>query len=149
MKDTDGSLGNTGDESTGVQVEDRKSTIGPMIRPPQTYSSVNGNIGVEKGWAERKEETAEELDKRKAGQQRAEEREIVTRTARACAFGLKLKDKPETAREETPSYKSRRDEFQQANIGNPKASEHMKKCETVMGSFVVEASFAKGDWAIR
>ena len=67
----------------------------------------------------------------------------------ACAFGLKLKDKPETAREETPNCKSRRDESQPANIDNPKASEHMRKCEAVMGCFVVEASFAKGDWAIR
>jgi hypothetical protein len=92
MEDRDVSLGTTGDRSAGVQIEDRKSTIGPMIRPPQTYSDVNGSIGGEKGWAERKEETAEELEKRKAGQQRAEEREMVRRAARrACAFGLELK----------------------------------------------------------
>jgi hypothetical protein len=69
MEDTDGSLGNTGDESAGVQAEDRKSTIDPMIWPPHIYSDVNGNIGGEKGCAERKEETAEE------GQQLVEERE--------------------------------------------------------------------------
>ena len=32
------------------------------IRPPQVYSDVNGSIGGEKGGAERKEETAEELE---------------------------------------------------------------------------------------
>lgn len=42
-------------------------------------------LGGEKGWAERKEETAEELEKQKAGQQRAEEREIVTR---GCQEGM-------------------------------------------------------------
>jgi hypothetical protein len=70
-----------------------------MTWPLQIYSNVNSNIGGKKGWAERKEETAEELEKRKAGQQRAEEREMVRKAARRrCAFGLKLKDKPETAR---------------------------------------------------
>ena len=107
-----------------------------MIRPPQTCSNVNGNNGGEKGRTERKEEAAEELGKRNAGQQRAEEREIATRAARrACAYGLKLMDKPETARKETPNCKSKRDEYQQANIGNPKASEHMRKCEAVTDGF--------------
>jgi hypothetical protein len=61
---------------------------------------------------------------------------------------LKLDDKPETAREETPNCKSRRDESQQTNIGKPKMSEHKRKCKAVIGSVVVEASFAKGDLAI-
>jgi hypothetical protein len=61
---------------------------------------------------------------------------------------LKLDDKPETAREETPNCKSRRDESQQANIGKPKMSEHKRKCKAVISSVVVEASFAKGDLAI-
>lgn len=61
---------------------------------------------------------------------------------------LEVKDKPETARAETPNCKSRRDEST-GQHRNAKASEHMRKCEAVMGGFVVEASFAKGDWAIR
>jgi hypothetical protein len=31
----------------------------------------------------------------------------------------------------------------------PNAPVHRRKCEAVMGASVVEASFAKGDWAIR
>lgn len=48
MEDTEGSLGNMGDESTGFQVEDRKSIIGPMIRPPQTYSNVKATLAERK-----------------------------------------------------------------------------------------------------
>jgi hypothetical protein len=33
MEDTDGNLGNTGDQSTRVQVAGWKSTTGPMIKP--------------------------------------------------------------------------------------------------------------------
>jgi len=56
-----GSLENTGDESTGFQVEDRKSTIGPMIRPPQTYLNVQRQHWVErKDGLSGKKEAAEE-----------------------------------------------------------------------------------------
>lgn len=81
-----------------------------MIRPRQTASEVNGSIGGEKGWAERKEETAEELEKRRAGQQRAEEREMVRRAARrACAFGLRVKVPPESTADGVSKSKRRRD----------------------------------------
>jgi hypothetical protein len=92
-----------------------------MIRPLQLYSDVNN--GQKRGNGQ--------------GQQGAHEHS-----------GLKLDDKPETAREETPNCKSRRDESQQANIGKPKMSEHKRKCKAVIGSVVVEASFAKGDLVI-
>lgn len=121
-EDTDESPGNISDKSAGVQVEDRKHN--------RSNDTITANIFE--------------------CQQQAEEWEVVKRAARsACAFRLKLNDKPETAREETPNCKSRRGESQQANIGKPKVSEHKRKCEAVKGGVVVEGSFAKGDWAIR
>ncbi|KAK7913824.1 hypothetical protein PG985_011527 [Apiospora marii] len=55
---------------------------GTRIRPPQSVSQVNGSVGGEKGRAERADETAESLRKRRAGQRRAREREMVRCAAR-------------------------------------------------------------------
>ena len=146
---TDGSLEDRDDESGGVQVEGQRNTVGPTIRPPQMASDVNGSVGGERGWAERKEETAEELEKRKAGQRRVEEREMVRRAGRrACAFGLRMMGTLDAAREDVPKGKSRRDKGQDVN-SQPNVLERRRKCEAVMSGAVVEASFAKGDWAIR
>jgi hypothetical protein len=121
-----------------------------MIRPPQRASDVNGSIGGEKGWAERKDETAEELEKRTAGQRRAEEREMVRRAARrACAFGLRVKALPDSTGDGVPKSKRRKDRAQEVEKNEANASEQRRKCEAVMSGAVVEASFAKGDWAIR
>ena len=55
---------------------------------------------------------------------------MVRRAARsACEFGLKLYDRQETAREETPNCKSRRDGSQQANIGKLKAFEYKRNAK--------------------
>ena len=92
---------------------------GGKVRPPQAESDINGSIGGEKGWAERIHETPEMLAKRKEGEKRAEEKEMVKRAARRLvAFG-------------TGDDQERR------------------KCEAVMKSVVVESSFAKGEWGIR
>lgn len=93
---------------------------GGKIRPPQARNDVNGSIGGEKGWAERIHETKDMKEKRREGQRKAEEREMVRRAARrGVAFGF-------------------------ANDNGEK-----RKCEAVMKGVVVEASFAKGEWGIR
>jgi hypothetical protein len=91
------------------------------VRPPQMQNDVNGSVGGEKGWAERIEETEDMKAKRREGQRRADEREMVRKAARrGCAFGFTVE-----------------------------GEEEKRKCEAVMKGTVVEASFAKGEWAIR
>jgi len=99
---------------------------GTRIRPPQNVSEVNGGVGGEKGRAERVEETEDMLEKRREGQQRADEKEMVRCAARrGVAFGFVIKE---------------------AQAGE---QEVRRKCEAVMLGKVVEPSFAKGDWSIR
>lgn len=63
--------------------------ISLRVRPAQSESEVNGSIGGEKGWAEKIEESPEMLLKRREGQKRADERELVRCAARRlCAFGV-------------------------------------------------------------
>ncbi|KAG8163381.1 hypothetical protein KVR01_006678 [Diaporthe batatas] len=94
---------------------------GTRIRPPQSTSEVNGSVGGEKGRAERIDETDEMLEKRKRGQKKARQREMVRCAARrAVVFGLVLGEGGDT-----------------------------RKCEAVMNGQVVEPSFAKGPWSIR
>ncbi|KAK1911452.1 hypothetical protein P3342_012753 [Pyrenophora teres f. teres] len=91
------------------------------VRPPQSQNDVNGSVGGEKGWAERIEETDEMKLKRREGQRKADEREMVRKAARrGCAFGFAVPDEAEK-----------------------------RKCEAVMKGVVVEASFAKGEWGVR
>jgi hypothetical protein len=91
------------------------------IRPPQAQNDVNGSVGGEKGWAERIHETDAMKLKRREGQRRAEEREMVRKAARrGCAFGFAVE-----------------------------GEEGKRKCEAVMKGNVVESSFAKGEWGIR
>ncbi|OMP85045.1 hypothetical protein BK809_0000797 [Diplodia seriata] len=99
---------------------------GTRIRPAQGVSEVNGSVGGEKGRAERIDETDEMLEKRKQGQKRAHEREMVRCAARrGVAFGFAVKQ------------------------ADGDQTETRKKCEAVMHGKVVESSFAKGDWSIR
>lgn len=94
---------------------------GGKIRPPQAQNDVNGSVGGEKGWAESVEETDDMKAKRREGQRRADEREMVRKAARrGCAFGFTVE-----------------------------GEEEKRKCEAVMKGVVVEASFAKGEWGIR
>jgi hypothetical protein len=94
---------------------------GGKVRPPQAKSDINGSVGGEKGRAERTDETDEMKAKRKDGERRAEEKEMVKRAARrGVAFGFGNGD------------------------GDGK-----RKCEAVMKGAVVESSFAKGDWGVR
>jgi hypothetical protein len=119
-----------------VVLESAEGYGGGKVRPPQTKSDVNGSVGGEKGWAERSEETEDMKAKRKEGQRRAEEKEMVKRAARrGCAFGFVVQG--ENSRD-TP-FKS------DAKVDG----EVRKKCEAVMKGVAVEASFAKGEWGIR
>lgn len=98
---------------------------GTRVRPPQSTSEVNGSVGGEKGWAERTDETDEMLEKRRQGQKKARQREMVRCAARrAVVFGLVAGD-------------------------GPGEGEDRRKCEAVMNGKVVEPSFAKGSWSIR
>lgn len=98
---------------------------GTRIRPPQSTSEVNGSVGGEKGRAERVDETDEMLEKRRQGQKKARQREMVRCAARrAVVFGLAAGD-------------------------GQGEGEDRRKCEAVMNGKVVEPSFAKGSWSIR
>ena len=110
------------------------------IRPPQSQNSFNGSIGGEKGWSERTEESPEMLQKRREGQKRAENQELVKNAARrAVVFGLLL---------ESPPNDSKR-QARKGRTGEEQSEKVRRKCEALMHGSVVEPSFAKGDWSIR
>ncbi|KAI4728288.1 hypothetical protein E4T49_03894 [Aureobasidium sp. EXF-10728] len=112
------------------------------VRPPQSESDVNGSVGGEKGWAERINETPEMLQKRREGQRRAEEKEMVKCAARrAVVFGL------ESSRVMTGEAKKGK-KAKDDEDGEVK-QEGRRMCEAVMHGAVVEPSYAKGDWSIR
>lgn len=112
------------------------------VRPPQSESDVNGSIGGEKGWAERINETPEMLQKRRDGQRRAEEKEMVKCAARrAVVFGL---ESSRVLAGEGKKGKKGKDD----DDGEPK-QQGRRMCEAVMHGAVVEPSYAKGDWSIR
>ncbi|KAF2280269.1 uncharacterized protein EI97DRAFT_491729 [Westerdykella ornata] len=121
----------------GVLLDSAEGYGGGKIRPPQDKSDVNGSIGGEKGWAERMQETEDMKAKRREGQRRAEEREMVRRAARrGCAFGFVVEG------EKASEGKGSKKESQEA-------WEQRRKCEAVMKGAAVEASYAKGNWGIR
>lgn len=103
---------------------------GTRVRPAQDVSEVNGSVGGEKGKAERIEENEEMLKKRRLGQRRAKEKEMVKCAARRCVvFGC------------LPEGHDGAD-------GGDGTGER-RKCEAVSNGNIVEPSFAKGDWQIR
>lgn len=78
----------------------------------------------------------EDLEKRRMGQQRAEEREMVRQAARrGVAFGFSVRGE----------YVERRCD----SVLDDMAGGELKKCEAVQNGKVVEASFAKGEWGVR
>jgi hypothetical protein len=82
------------------------------------------------------------LQKRRDGQRRAEEKEMVKCAARrAVVFGLE--SSRVLAGEGKKGKKGKDDED-----GEPKL-EGRRMCEAVMHGAVVEPSYAKGDWSIR
>lgn len=140
--DTDpGSTSSHGGESIkeASDVEEGPDGGVPLrVRPPQSKSEVNGSIGGEKGWAERIDETPEMLLKRREGQKRADQREMVRCAARrAVVFGLRS----QSVEDETGGSRG-----EKTNAG----ADQIRLCEAVMNGQVVEPSYAKGEhWAIR
>jgi hypothetical protein len=126
------------DEEEFVAFDIVRTGFAGKVRPPQDKTDVNGSIGGEKGWAERTDETVEDIFKRKEGQRIAEEREMVKRAARrGCVFGFVVDEGMEKQRND--GKKDKKD--------SKKAGRRL--CEAVMNGAVVEPSFAKGDWGIR
>lgn len=113
------------------------------VRALQSRSEVNFSVGGERGWAEKIEETPEMLAKRREGQQRAEERELVRNAARrAVAFGIWTQCA-------TPESAAKQGEKGRERAQNESERRRKRKCEALMSGQVVEPSFAKGDWEIR
>jgi hypothetical protein len=132
---TDGSI-DVDDIHGGVSLKPN-----PHVRVPQSEDEINFAAGGgERGWAEKIEETPEMLARRREGQKRAEEKELVKSAARrAVAFGLETDAPPETSGRR--GKKGKGDEELPQRV--------RKKCEALMNGQVVEPSFAKGDWSIR
>lgn len=87
---------------------------------------------------------ADALEKQKAGNKRAREREMVRRAARrAVVFGFPL----DQAESERPQ--SRGKGASKANQEALPEDAPRRKCEALMNGQVVEPSFAKGNWSIR
>lgn len=137
---------------TETLTQDMKSTIAARIRPAQVASDVNGSVGGEKGWSERQDETPDALEKRREGQKRADEREMVRRAARRLvAFGILTTESESSAPQTKKMAKGRKSKgnkgYEEEDDDVPK--ERRKKCEAIMQGQLVEPSFAKGDWGVR
>lgn len=145
--DTAGSLTDESldDQVGGVSINDH-------VRLPQTQSDVNFSIGGERGWAEKIEETPEMLEKRREGQKRAEEKELVKQVARrAVVFGL-LVDSAEMGKKTSAGGKKGGKRGKGEQSEDPRSElggQSRRKCEALMNAQVIEPSFAKGDWAVR
>ena len=138
-EDTAGSL--TGDED----VADGGVVLNVRVRPPQIASDVNFSVGGERGWSEKIEETPEMLQKRREGQKRAEEKELIkSAVRRAVVFGLLVEAPTDVASSRKKGRKAATEDE-----GAQMAEKVRRKCEALMSGSVVEPSFAKGDWAVR
>jgi len=138
--------------------KDHRFFMAGKKRPDQALSEVNYSVGGERGWAEKIEETDEMLQKRREGQKKAEERELVRKAARrGVAFGFRVerdkvvkfegvtKGKKKGGRKERAGAESTAEEDLEEQ------KEARRKCEAVItkAAVVVEPSFAKGDWGVR
>lgn len=158
--DTNGSFTDESDDDSEEPLANGGVLAADHVREPQTQSEVNFSVGGERGWGEKIDETPEMLTKRREGQRKAEERELVRNVARrAVVFGLKVDERfmlPNNTisspvrgtKRGKKTHKARDDDEDLAPsgvIGEPPK----RKCEALMNSQVIEPSFAKGDWAIR
>jgi len=129
------------------------------VRPGQLETELNFSaMGGERGWAEKLEETDEMREKRLAGERRAREREQVRCAARRLvAFGwtVPVEDDPDDALVKTTKKKNKKgkrgaDEEEEEMDKVEKGQKTLqKKCEAIMAGVAVEASYAKGPFAIR
>lgn len=119
---------------------------GVRIRPPQDQSEVNFSVGGERGRGEKIEESANDLEKRRQGAKRAEEREMVRRAARrGIVFGFEMPKMEMPGSKGKTKGKGRRNEDDDGSASQME----VRKAEALMNGMVVEPSFAKGNWAIR
>jgi len=153
-----------GEGAGGVKVGDGEhpdfvyTGLAGKVRPRQSESEVNGSVGGEKGWAEKVDETPEMLVKRREGQRKAEEREMVRKAARrGCAFGFVVENGggeaggggPEESKSGKRKGKGKKQGVDEVAEERLEGKQRRRKCEAVMSGQVVESSFAKGDWGIR
>lgn len=122
---------------------------GVRIRPPQDQSDVNFSVGGERGRQEKIEESADDLERRRQGAKRAEEREMVRRAARrGIVFGFEVPRREPVHKKPAKSKgKSKRGDEASENEDVP--TTEMRKAEALMAGMVVEPSYAKGNWSIR
>ncbi|KAK3064577.1 hypothetical protein LTS18_005946 [Coniosporium uncinatum] len=163
--ESDGGGGGGGADGGGVKVNSTEhpdfvyTGLAGKVRPRQSESEVNGSVGGEKGWAEKIDETPEMLAKRREGQRKAEEREMVRKAARrGCAFGFAVGkggggggagEGVEEGKGGKKKGKGKKQGVDEEGEGALDGKERRRKCEAVMSGQVVESSFAKGDWGIR
>lgn len=144
-------------EDDGAQTDGSLASIdgGVRIRPPQDQSEVNFSVGGERGKHEKIEESADDLEKRRQGAKRAEEREMVRRAARrGIVFGFEVprREQPNAGKKQGKNKaKSKRGaaEEQDDEAAAQESATEIRKAEALMGGMVVEPSFAKGNWSIR
>ena len=119
------------------------------MRPSQHDSDINFSAGGgERSRAEKIEESQENLEKRRQGAKRADEREMVRRAARrVVVFGVEVsKSAPVQTRGKHKSKGKR------APVPEGEAEmslTEVRKAEALMSGMVVEPSFAKGNWSLR
>lgn len=120
---------------------------GSHVRPSQLDSDVNFSAGGgERGHSEKITETAEMLAKRREGQKKAEEKELVRCVVRrAVVFGLEVEG--DGGHERKAGKKGKKSKGEEAE--NDDVEMGGRKCEALMGGSVVEPSFAKGGWSVR
>jgi hypothetical protein len=141
------------DEPEAKFQHDNPDTIDSMhIRPPQDQADVNFSIGGERSRGEKIEASAEDVEKRREGDRRAEEREMVRRAARrlivfGSAADAQAGDQSTIA--ESGSKASRKTKSSKSTESPASEATHVRKAEALMNGTVVEPSFAKGNWSIR
>lgn len=129
------------------------------VRPNQLETELNFSaMGGERGWAEKLEETDEMREKRLAGERRAREREQVRCAARRLvAFGwtVPVEDDPDEASMKPTKKRNKKgkrgtdDEEEEVDKDTTGQKTLQKKCEAIMAGVAVEASYAKGPFAVR
>jgi len=150
---TDPENEDSSDESaqSDISLQDSIPFGAGKVRPPQSKSDVNGSVGGEKGWAERAEETAAAIEKRKEGQKWAERREMVKSAARrGVVFGFLVQGNIDRDGEMKAVHKKgKKKALEEDERKAADQTERRRKCEAIMNDAVVEPSFAKGEWGIR
>jgi hypothetical protein len=138
----DGPLEASKDMSITAQVN------GVHIRLPQDEADVNFSVGGERGRTEKIEPSAEDIEKRRQGDKRAEEREMVRRaTRRVIVFGVSVPCTASSTSNVNGKARAKQDDINIVQNSSPDSI--IRKAEALMNGVVVEPSFAKGNWSIR